>query len=368
MKNSSTPTDLSVEFDRLGVTDFFDALDSLGKSFFRVQEVWDRLDSEYQALSKLLLLGASITDKEAESSLLRSVVRALEPLGVLRQQDGLIYLSGYSLERYRGVWFFVDAPDTSATLYFGYDSIGLARRLAPVAGGSALDLCSGTGIQALILAKSGMRATSIDVNPFASEMCKMNARINKVENNMEVLTGNLYDALSENRKFDLITANPPLLPIPQGLPYPFIGDGGADGLDLVIRIVAGAGGRLNKFGTMLIIGMTTMKNGNVLAVEKLSAALQDAELNGLLSIVSCSEVGSDSAWLQGLARTSMAHSPEKFESEEQAVSFAAEGFASIGANQVCTYVLRAWPSRATENALRIQYFSGGSERQDPWRM
>ncbi len=37
-------------------------------------------------------------------------------------------------------------------------------------------------------------------------------------------------------RFDLICMNPPLLPIPSGLGYPFIGDGGPDGLAVTRRV------------------------------------------------------------------------------------------------------------------------------------
>ncbi len=39
--------------------------------------------------------------------------------------------------------------------------------------------------------------------------------------------------------FSLVVVNPPLLPIPDEIPYPFVGDGGQSGLDITLHILKG---------------------------------------------------------------------------------------------------------------------------------
>lgn len=40
--------------------------------------------------------------------------------------------------------------------------------------------------------------------------------------------------------------NPPLLPIPDEIPYPFVGDGGQSGLDITLHILKGGDTHLEK--------------------------------------------------------------------------------------------------------------------------
>jgi methylase of polypeptide subunit release factors len=56
--------------------------------------------------------------------------------------------------------------------------------------------------------------------------------------------------------YDRITCNPPLLPIPPGVPYPAIGDGGFDGLQFVERIFGELETRLAEQGKCLLLGLS----------------------------------------------------------------------------------------------------------------
>jgi methylase of polypeptide subunit release factors len=55
---------------------------------------------------------------------------------------------------------------------------------------------------------------------------------------LELINGNLLDPVA-GRKFDVISCNPPFMPVPKGVRYPRFGDGGGDGLDIVRRLMAG---------------------------------------------------------------------------------------------------------------------------------
>ncbi len=77
---------------------------------------------------------------------------------------------------------------------------------------SALDLCTGSGIHALLAAKHSLRATGTDLNRRALRLARFNAALNRCEN-VDFRHGSIWDAV-EGERFDLITANPPYQPDP----------------------------------------------------------------------------------------------------------------------------------------------------------
>lgn len=361
---------LTEEFDRLGLTDFFDGLDYSEDILNTVKKMWNRFDTAHQMIARLLIMGEAIELNRVQGTLVLSTLHVLDALGVLRKRAGKASLAGLSLARCRGVWLFADAPQHSPTLYFGPDSVGLARRLRPVTGGKALDLCSGPGIQGLILAQAGMTVTAVDVNPIASELCEFNAAVNGLNEKLSVVTGDLYDPIYLSERFDLIVANPPLLPIPSGIPYPFVGNGGPDGLDLTTRIISGAEGRLTSSGTILIVGMTLLKKGRILSFSKISKALEKAKLCGVISLLASFNTSYGSGYVQSVWKTAFAshaltESSGPYKGTETQV---ADGYRLLGADEASTFLLRAWPEEYEQiSRLSVQDFSGTGYGQNPWR-
>lgn len=79
-----------------------------------------------------------------------------------------------------------------------------------------------TRIQGLILTNCGMDVTSVEINPFVVDLCKKNTAINSLDDETRVLEGSLYSPLRDDSCFSLVVVNPPLLPIPDEIPYPFV--------------------------------------------------------------------------------------------------------------------------------------------------
>ena len=75
-----------------------------------------------------------------------------------------------------------------------------------------LDLGTGGGIQALLLARHCERVVAVDVNPRALEFVELNKRLNGIEN-IEARLGSWYEPAAGQR-FDIITANPPYVMSP----------------------------------------------------------------------------------------------------------------------------------------------------------
>jgi HemK-related putative methylase len=72
----------------------------------------------------------------------------------------------------------------------------------------ALDMGTGTGICAIFAARRGFRVTGVDINPEAVRCARVNVMLNRMDEMVEVIEGDLFEPLA-GRRFDLILFNPP---------------------------------------------------------------------------------------------------------------------------------------------------------------
>lgn len=79
-----------------------------------------------------------------------------------------------------------------------------------VYGDIALDMCTGTGIIAIALAKRAKRVIAVDIDPKAVECARYNVKLNGVEDKVVVIQSDLFKNVSG--LFDVIVCNPPYLP------------------------------------------------------------------------------------------------------------------------------------------------------------
>jgi Methyltransferase small domain len=86
-------------------------------------------------------------------------------------------------------------------------SVTLAKLTVRRRIGSALDLGTGCGIQALLAAKHAERVVATDVNPRALDFARFNARLNEIES-IDFRLGNAFEPAAGER-FDLLVSNPP---------------------------------------------------------------------------------------------------------------------------------------------------------------
>jgi methylase of polypeptide subunit release factors len=99
-----------------------------------------------------------------------------------------------------------------------------------------LELCSGTGVAALMAASAGARQVwAVDVSRRATAFADFNARLNGIEN-LTALEGDLWAPL-HGRTFDIIVAHPPY--VPSAEPEYIYRDGGQDGEQITVRVLAG---------------------------------------------------------------------------------------------------------------------------------
>jgi len=133
------------------------------------------------------------------------------------------------------------------------------------ADGNALDLCTGNGSLAIILALScpDIHVTACDISMPALSVASRNLDRHGLSNQVELLSGDLWDALEEpndENRFDLIVCNPPYVNSSSmnSLPAEYHAEpalalaGGDDGMDLIRRIIAAAPDYLTDRGAILI--------------------------------------------------------------------------------------------------------------------
>jgi SAM-dependent methyltransferase len=145
----------------------------------------------------------------------------------------------------------VDLPSNEA-VFPAHDSgtLRLLRLLPASHSGDALDLCSGSGVVALHLARNGMCAVAADITSRSAHFAAFNAQLNGLE--VESLCGDLYAPVA-NRRFDLICAHPPWVPS-TGDAMVFR-DGGDTGEAILQRIIAGIPDHLNSEGTAILVSL-----------------------------------------------------------------------------------------------------------------
>jgi methylase of polypeptide subunit release factors len=114
-------------------------------------------------------------------------------------------------------------------------SVALAHLTVRGTGERALDLCTGNGIQAILLAAHADRVVATDINARALAYAEFNAALNGV-GNVETRPGSFLEPV-EGEQFDLVVANPPYVVSPESA-YLFR-DGGMPG-DAVSEHVARA--------------------------------------------------------------------------------------------------------------------------------
>jgi release factor glutamine methyltransferase len=318
-------------------------------------ETAQTLDDPLRAALELLLLGAAI-DQERLPEPVAELVPDLVDAGIAVLRDGRVGLQGLGLFRLHGVWLVAQLPQTVPTLYVGDDSIALASRLE-VRRGVGLDLCAGPGLQTLVSASRGMTVVAVEVNPVAAALCAVNARINGFADQITVHCADLYAGAVG--RYDLVTANPPLLPIPADLPYPFVGDGGPDGFAVTWRILHGLPDHLADGGVAQIIGMTLSDGFVPSPLRDVASWAAATGLDICWTTVSHLPTDADGWWTRGVAATSAAQTGvSSAELVEQRCAELAASYAALGAPFVCTYFLRVTPG-----AGRLRHVDVSTQRR-----
>jgi hypothetical protein len=222
----------------------------------------------------LFLLQGSLTMDELErllpsanrEVLLKTGVLEIDEIGRARARASLFPV-GERLIFSDHAWPELPHPGCTEVPYnqvmaIGLDSRHLAHATIRRPLGSALDLCTGSGIHGLLAASHAGRVCAVDINPRAVRCTRFNAQALGIAN-LEAVEGDLF-APVRGQRFDLITANPPFVPSPVNAVR--FRDGGASGEDIQKRIVAGLPHHLAPGGMAQLITEIGEREGEPIAV------------------------------------------------------------------------------------------------------
>ncbi|MGE0493078.1 MAG: methyltransferase [Vulcanimicrobiota bacterium] len=132
----------------------------------------------------------------------------------------------------------------------GADSFSLLRLTPRRPVGRVLDLCTGSGVHAILAGFHAERVVGVDLNPRALAYSRFNAALNGLSN-CEFVEGDLYQPVS-GQSFDLITANPPFVATPNPT-MALHRTGGPSGEMVSERLVRGLPERLADHGTFVMV-------------------------------------------------------------------------------------------------------------------
>jgi ribosomal protein L3 glutamine methyltransferase len=147
---------------------------------------------------------------------------------------------------------------------------------------NVLELCTGSGCLPIMLADAfpNAQVDAVDISADALVVARRNVADYELQDRISLIESDLY-AKVPKKKYDLIVTNPPYVNAGSmdKLPQEYRHEpqmalaGGADGMDLVRKIVAGAAQRLTKNGVLIV------EIGN--EREHAEAAFSDLELTWL---------------------------------------------------------------------------------------
>ncbi len=130
------------------------------------------------------------------------------------------------------------------------DTFLLAENLAVKEGDLALDVGTGTGLIALMMARKARYVLGVDINPLAVGLARENARLNGIKN-VEFHLSDLFENVSG--KFDVITFNAPYLPGEPEEPIDLALVGGETGREVLDRFIREVPDYLKPGGTVQIV-------------------------------------------------------------------------------------------------------------------
>ena len=223
-----------------GPSGFFDPW----SQFEVMKRALDHLESPYHHTLLLLQLGISAPRAQIEQETGKETLNLILESGFWEERGGLIRCRNLVVLTYQGLYlateinpWFETCKNKNTDIYIGSDSLRLAECIAWRKDARVLDLCSGTGIQGLLAARSARKVVSVEINPRTVPVTQFNIELNCAGDVMEVRMGDLYEVLDPTEQFDCIYANPPFIPMLENTTYPICGAGGEDGLAVLNRII-----------------------------------------------------------------------------------------------------------------------------------
>jgi SAM-dependent methyltransferase len=187
---------------------------------------------------------------EIKSNIPEDILEALQALDLLREtaEGSLTFQSPVWLYPVAGLILASDRKkDLQDAVFPAISPLSyrFLKRMSRSPASEALDLCSGSGVAALLLSQHCRRVIASDVSPRAVHFANFNCQLNDCDRVVAV-ESDFYSAL-EGKTFDRIVAHPPYVPsVSNAVVWR---DGGATGEEPIRRIVDGLPRFLRPEGT-----------------------------------------------------------------------------------------------------------------------
>lgn len=228
------------------------------EALYLILHTLDRpLDSGVEVLTRRL----NAAQRRKLAAVFRRRVAGREPASYITREAWLGDLRFYVDERaiIPRSYFLEIIPGLGAEEEFGDPALklgvnrGQVRRVA--------DVCTGSGCLAILLARHfpKARVDAIDLSVGALEVARINVQAHRLSRRVRLFRSDVFDAVPA-AKYDVILSNPPYEPsaVCAALPEEFQReprmalDGGADGLDIIRKLLRQARSRLQPQGVVLI--------------------------------------------------------------------------------------------------------------------
>jgi SAM-dependent methyltransferase len=126
----------------------------------------------------------------------------------------------------------------------------LARLLPPdLAGKRVLDMCAGPAPVAVVAALRGAHVVAADLSARCIAFIEANTVLNGIE--LDIRQGDLYETVA-GESFDVISAHPPYVELPDAIDEVLFLHGGATGEELPFRVIAGVPDHLTPGGVAAV--------------------------------------------------------------------------------------------------------------------
>ncbi len=209
-----------------------------------------------ETLLRLLGLGEAVA-ADALDAEARALIALLERAGLGGPVPGNLWRTdGWVAVPFGAGHLLADCPRAyggqEVRVYLGPDSILLTAALPKVPGLRVLDMGAGCGVQGLLGVPEPAESVLVDIEPRAVRFCALNAELCGLGPRVRAVLGDLYEPVTGER-FDLIACVPPYVPVPRGVPYSGVANGGPDGLGMLRRLLGGAGDHLRPGGRLVAV-------------------------------------------------------------------------------------------------------------------
>ena len=136
------------------------------------------------------------------------------------------------------------------------DTFLVAEKLDTKKDDIVLEIGTGCGILAILAAKTAKKVVAIDINPYAIECTKRNAKNKNLLKRIDFRQGNLFEPIKNGEQFSLIIFNSPYLPSEPDEEKSWIGKawaGGETGRQVIDPFIASAPDYLATNGRILLV-------------------------------------------------------------------------------------------------------------------